>query len=148
MQNIDIKYVKRLNRTRAWSLVNDAVAASNEFSVFRSSNSGLSYDVEAIIASDENGNPIGFIAFKHEEWNASYDIHLAYVIEECRGKGYHSAMFNKLVELAKENDIDKITSSTSIDNIKAQRAFERQGRVAHGINYIYPVADWIFKGDK
>lgn len=134
---IKVEYVKRLVQTPAWPLTFKAIVELQEQDKLMPTFSGLSYQVEGFVAYDDNKELVGFIAFEFEEWDNTYSIGLAYVRPEHRRKGAHTLMFNALVDRMHEHSVSAITSGTHINNVEAQAAFERQGRVATFIRYRY-----------
>lgn len=97
-----------------------------------------------MVALDESGNAVGFLIYRYDEMRSSWFILLAWVPEDQRRQGIHTAMFHALLDRAKaRDDILTIECGTHIDNHAAQAAFERQGRKAHAVMYTYHLRDWL-----
>ena len=97
-----------------------------------------------MLALGPAGDCRGFIAYRVDEMRSGWFIMLSYVPEDFRRQGIHTALFEALVARAKaKGDILRIESGTHVDNIAAQRAFERQGRHAVAIHYTYNVKHWL-----
>ncbi|MEM7785935.1 MAG: GNAT family N-acetyltransferase [Planctomycetota bacterium] len=67
-----------------------------------------------------------------KEWSDWRDtdiwyIQSVYVVNEFRGQGIYKAMYRRIVELAKENDVKHIRLYVETDNEKAQKVYEAMG---------------------
>lgn len=95
-------------------------------------------------AVGEDGQAIGFLIYRYDDLKCSWFIVLAWVLEEHRRKGIHTALFTALVERAKKRgDILSIDCGTHINNVAAQAAFEAQGRAKTAIMYSFHLKDWL-----
>ena len=139
---ITYKYVPKLNAHPAFRMVPLANYELITNNLVSRQYDSFSYEAEAIVARADNDDYIGFIAFDEVKWSKCADILCAWVNPEYRGKGIHTAMFEMLVKHCREKGLISINSSTHVDNVDAQRAFERQGRKPVSIRYEFQLEEW------
>lgn len=98
----------------------------------------------AMVAFGDDGEVVGFMAYRPDAVRCSWFILLAWVSEAHRRKGAHTAMFQALVSRAeKRGDILMIESVTHINNKASQAAFEAQGRAKSAIMYSFRIKEWM-----
>lgn len=93
-----------------------------------------------ILKAEENGRLVGFLIAA--DLVDSYNLLLVAVKEEQRGKGIASKLIEKLEELAKEKDIEKIWLEVRESNFKAIGLYQKN-------NYknIYTRKKYYFDGE-
>ena len=95
-------------------------------------------------AVGEDGKAIGFLIYRYDDLKCAWFILLAWVSEDHRRMGIHTALFNALVARAKKRgDILSIDCGTHIENHVAQAAFEAQGRAKTAVMYSFRLKDWL-----
>ena len=134
------EHVKKLNVTPAYVLVKHALIECFEKDYLHPQSDGIDYDAEAVVAYlvNESANfkkPVGFIAYKKIDWSNNYDIYLAFVTKRFRGEGVHTAMYNKLIDIAKKENIVSIMSTISVNNEAGVAAAKKQGRTLLSNNF-------------
>jgi ribosomal protein S18 acetylase RimI-like enzyme len=82
------------------------------------------------IAFDEN-NPIGFVqlypSFSSVSMKRTWVLNDLYVSESVRGKGFGEKLIKKSITFAKDTGAKGILLETNIENVTAQRLYERIG---------------------
>ena len=82
------------------------------------------------IAFDEN-NPIGFVqlypSFSSVSMKRTWVLNDLYVSESVRGKGFGEKLIKKAITFAKDTGAKGILLETNIENVTAQRLYERIG---------------------
>ena len=91
------------------------------------------------IAFDEN-NPIGFVqlypSFSSVSMKRTWVLNDLYVRESVRGKGFGEKLIEKAITFAEETGAKGILLETNIENITAQRLYEKIGFTKE-TNYFY-----------
>lgn len=141
MTNFTYLHTPKINAHPAYRLVAHANYELIQSGLVDRQYDSFSYKAEAIVAKLDD-DYIGFIAFDEVDWSKSVDILCAWVKPEHRGKGVHTGMFEMLVKHSREKGYIAIHTATHVDNVDAQRAFERQGRKAVSIRYEYRLEEW------
>lgn len=75
---------------------------------------------------DETGEMVGFISIKPKDEN-SIVIGPMYIAENARGRGFGKLQVEKLIDWAKENNIENISTKTWGENRGSRRIFEELG---------------------
>jgi len=132
----DIKHHKKLTRSGAMPLV-----CISQAEIMRAGhgdhNLNIDYDDEILCAYEkQTGEIIGFITFMDNDCRYSIFVRLGFVSEPYRRQGVHTALYNKLKEIAAERDVKLIETGIHIDNIKMQKHVEKQGRRKFAILYV------------
>lgn len=132
----------------AWPMVPSAMLDLQAQGLAFEPHQAPAYNDGCLVAVDENGASVGFLAYRHDDLKCSWFIMLAYVAPQHRRKGIHTALFSALVERAtKRGDILAIESGTHVNNKAAQAAFDAQGRERQAIMYTYKIKDWMDGND-
>lgn len=139
-----IEFFNDAGHSPAWPLVPHAMIDIEKMGFDFQPHVAPAWNDPCMAALDEQGKAIGFLIYRYDAMKSSWFIMLAWVPEEHRRKGVHTAMFNALVERAKKrNDILMIECGTHVNNRAAQAAFEHQGRKAYAVMYSYHLRDWL-----
>jgi len=93
----------------------------------------LNWEQKAILALRENAVPVGVLTWSDQPWNASVFVNLAYVKLAFRRTGVHTAMFDALVERARELGRPTILSGAMKTNNVSRHAMKAQGRVEYAV---------------
>ena len=82
------------------------------------------------IAFDEN-NPIGFVqlypSFSSVSMKRTWVLNDLYVSESVRGKGFGEKLIKKAITFAKDTGAKGVLLETNIENVTAQRLYEKIG---------------------
>jgi ribosomal protein S18 acetylase RimI-like enzyme len=142
-----IEYYAEVSTSPAWRLIRIAEdeLASEGFLIEPHVSPAPSDPVMIAIDDEVNAGAImGFMVYQYDRVKASWYILIAWVQPHRRLEGVHTRLFETLVARAKKRgDIRTIECGTHVDNIPAQRAFERQGRKAVAIVYEYRLLDHV-----
>ena len=98
----------------------------------------LNYDDEALLARVE-GVPAGVLTFTHQKWDRSIFVKFGYVLRARRRQGIYRALWDKLVEIARERKVPEILGSTAVSNSAMQGVMARLGRTAFALQYRFKV---------
>lgn len=100
----------------------------------------LGWDHKAFVA-EEDGRPIGILCYQETDWRNELSITLGYVLPDCRERGIYRALWNALVEKAREKKCAAITGITSSENLRMQRVAEKLGRKQCSVTYRYSLKE-------
>jgi RimJ/RimL family protein N-acetyltransferase len=140
MLNIRIEHYDRIVRTPALKLAVQCWHELLSSDLIDDGASAVSWDQKAIVAFDDlNARAIGVLTYFDQDYTNSVAVALAYVLPGYRGMGVHTAMWQTLVEKAKELKRPCITSSTHVDNATSRDAMRSQGRKELGVLVRYKV---------
>lgn len=79
-------------------------------------------DHEAVIGSDQNGDPVGVARYVRGEVTEEAEVAVA-VVDAWQGKGAATALLERLVERARENGIERFIASVLQENEEALELF-------------------------
>lgn len=142
---MDIRWHENLGLSAAWEQVPAYMQELQRDGIAERPGHGPAWNDAAMVAYGvEPTLPVGWLAYRPNDYVGSWWIVSAYVLPSWRGKGVHTALFEALVKRAQERgDILSIQCGTSVNNVRAQKAFERQGRELVGYQYRYVVKEWL-----
>ena len=95
-------------------------------------------DESLALVIEHQGDVIAFTIYNEAE-DKSFWISHSWVAPDFRKQGLHTALFNKLVQIARKSGIKKIQSCHNAKNKAAAAAFLKQGRTAELVQYTYAV---------
>lgn len=95
-----------------------------------------------VIFAAKDDFAIGYIAYYLDKDDCRCSIASAYVrpafrYSQMRSFSVYDYLFKSLVEHMEEHKPIRIISGTHVDNLAAQKAFKRQGRVLESLSYSY-----------
>jgi RimJ/RimL family protein N-acetyltransferase len=99
----------------------------------------ISWDHKSIVASTDDGKPIGVLTWVSQDWSNELCACLAYVLPEWRRQGVQAAMWRLLVDKAVELKRPIISASAAIDNAVSRKIMAAQGLVETGVSTRYVV---------
>lgn len=99
----------------------------------------VNWDSEVFYALTENNDVIGVICFTYQQWTGQYYISFGYVKSDERRSGVYRALFNRLVEHAKKNQISQIVGTVCVRNEVMIAAIQKLGRRHEMSTYVYDV---------
>ncbi|RVI55196.1 GNAT family N-acetyltransferase [Sinorhizobium medicae] len=135
-----IRFYKHYGRSPAWQLVPQAMTYLQESGFAGRSDLPPDFTESCVVAIGEDGKAIGFLTY--DCGRESWIITLSYVVPERRRKHIHTALFYALRDKAiEQGNVVSIDSTTHVNNLAAQAAFEAQGRTKESINYTYSLKD-------
>lgn len=136
-----VKFYKNAVSSPAWGMIPFAVAELvGEGLIGRYTHDQAHPNDAMFVAFDDDETPIGFIVYRPNALMAEWWIMLSYVDPSQRSQGVHTKLFEAVVERAKsKGDVLTIACGTHVNNIDAQTAFKRQGRVLTGFIYTFRV---------
>lgn len=145
---VTIRQFDNVGHSPAWPFIPVALQELVESGVGEHPQVGPVYNDPALIAFDHNLNMLGFLIYRYNDVRSGWFIMLSWVRQSHRREGIHTKLFQTLVERAYlRGDILNIECGTHVDNTAAQRAFEKQGRIAKGIIYSFPIREWAMGND-
>jgi GNAT superfamily N-acetyltransferase len=97
-------------------------------------------DTRAIIAFYDAHHPLGIITYSYFEQRREINVGIGYVSPTHRKQGIYRAMWNVLVETAKELKADRIYGTVKVGNQKMLRVANALNRHQESINIVYEVA--------
>ncbi|MNV84066.1 Acetyltransferase (GNAT) family protein [compost metagenome] len=140
----DVSFFENCGHSPAWPLIPHALIELDRDGLAFHPYQAPAWNDPCLLAIDDTGNAKGFIIYRYDQQRSSWFIMLAYVEPAYRREGIHSALFRSLVERAeKRGDILSIESGTHAKNLRAQAAFEAQGRTKVAISYEYRLRGWL-----
>lgn len=137
----DVKRYENVGFSPAWDYIPHALASIQRSGLQPPRNTSPAVDEPVLIAFDKVTKEVaGFMVYKYLETMSEWWISLSFIRHQYRREGIHTLLFSTLVERAKaRDDILAINCGTHVDNLPAQAAFEKQGRVPVSIVYSYPI---------
>lgn len=96
--------------------------------------------LKAFVAFAPNGRdllPAGVMTYDVIENTNEFFIYQSYVLEEFRGRGLYTAMWNSIVAKGIQDKVHRIKSATSMRNIAMRSIAQRQGRVEEAVTLTF-----------
>lgn len=135
------KWFEKISLSPAWELVPRCFVELQDKGFLDGPSWWPDWNSHVVVAFNEHGCAIGFIAYTIAEHTAKASICGAWVNPESRGIGVHSEMFAAMVrKLEADENVTEIVTMTHAANVAAQSAFLKQGRVLVGYQYRYIVS--------
>jgi GNAT superfamily N-acetyltransferase len=142
-----ITFHENIGHSRAWAFVPDCLAELLREGLSQPQYQGPVWNDAALICTNEFHEYLGHIAYRPDAMRSGWWIMQAYTRPTARRQGVHAALFRALAKRAREKgDVLSIDSGTHVDNLVAQKSFEKQGRMPIGILYEYRLGEHI-KGE-
>lgn len=98
----------------------------------------LGWDNNCIVAT-EGGEPVGIMVWIDQKHVRGIWLTLSYVVPRRRRQGIFRAMWEALVEKAREKNVVEIQSSTNVGNAPMRAAAAKVGRVEQQIQMVYRI---------
>nr|DAF77032.1 MAG TPA: acetyltransferase domain containing protein [Caudoviricetes sp.] len=137
-----ICYFEKVSHSPVVPLIAGAVVELVESGFYEGVPADLSNDEVMVEYVPETGKVIGFMIFRPDTWRSTWFIMLAWTDPAYRRTGTHTALFEALCERARaKGNVRHITCETHVDNLAAQAAFEKQGRIPKSIYYRYDLGE-------
>lgn len=136
---ITVQHFEQINRTPALPI---AVEGHNAMLQAGMSDpvTAINWDNEALLAKDDAA-AVGVLVFCHHKWDCSLFVNIGYVQPSARRQGAYRAMWERLVEIARERKVSVIIGASHVDNAEIRLVNERLGRKPYAIMYAYPVPE-------
>jgi GNAT superfamily N-acetyltransferase len=83
--------------------------------------------------------PVAIMTYSVSEDQNQIFIHLSYVKPSHRRTGFHTLLFNRLVEIAREKKISRILSGTSASNKIMRKVAKKQRREENAVTLSFKV---------
>ena len=91
----------------------------------------LRKDSQFFLASDQAGNPLGFIqlypSFSSVAMQSMWYLNDLFVLPNARGRGVASELLNHVKQFARDNGSFSLKLATAIDNEVAKTLYEKHG---------------------
>jgi RimJ/RimL family protein N-acetyltransferase len=136
--NLEVCHYEGLNHTPAVALAQQGWAESIKDGLSEPI-VALGWDQNAIVASIEDGTPVGVLVWAKQDWGKQIVVVFGYVLPEFRRKGVYDKLWLALVDKAKELKITRILGETHIDNQAMRAVAKKHGRHERSVMLTFDV---------
>lgn len=124
----DYEQVKNIDTLTQKQYLGENLEVNEEKLISKKSEFKINVNTGFSLVANKNGAIVGFL-FAHETLPFPGTLHIRHIaiMPECQGQGIGGKLYEKLIEIAKRKNIQKIESYINDDNPNSQKLHKKVG---------------------